>query len=115
MAKVQLSLANLKELGNGVLDAAFRKDLEFCIRDCVDRPADRRPRKVALVMAIEPVIEEDGTCETVSAEFEVRAAIPTRRSRKYSLSAKASGACWFNSESQDDVKQGTFDQLGVNG
>lgn len=111
MAKIQLSLSNLKELGNGVLDAAFRKDLEFCVRDCVDRPGDKRPRKVALIMTIEPE-EEDGVCDTVAAEFEVRASIPTRRSRKYSLQAKPNGTLLVNPESPDDIRQGTLDEVG---
>lgn len=111
MAKMKLNLESLNQLGNGVLSVAFERDMAWCIRDCVDRASDERPRKLVLEVAIVPDAEEDGVCSDVSMEFEIRSSIPSRRSRKYNVAVSANGAAMINPLSPGGANQGTLDEL----
>ena len=49
--------------------------------------------------------------ETVNLEFEIKAKLPTLRSKMYSMRAVKGGYLQFNPADDDNAKQGTLDEL----
>lgn len=105
-----LTLDSLKGLNAGLPAAAWQKELEHIVKDCVDRPGDSSPRTLTLTLAMVPK-EENGTCDAVEAEIEIKAKVPPRRSRKYEMGVNAKGVVSFNDESPESIKQGTLDEV----
>ena len=112
MAMTLFNLETLKELDLGKVTKAFEHELKRCVQDCMDRPNDTASRTVTMQFTIKPVPDEmDGTCDTVSGEFEVKGKVPVRRSKRYSFGVKKTGSLMFSTESPDNVDQKTiFDQ-----
>jgi hypothetical protein len=78
------------------------------VRDCIDRPGDKRPRKVTMEFVIVPVVEENGSCEGVTGEFKVKTTIPHRQTKPYSFGLNRQGKLFFSEESPSNVDQTTF-------
>jgi hypothetical protein len=87
---------------------AFDALLRRATMDCFDRPADDKPRKVKLELALVPRLEPDGTCAEVEYQFFFAAAIPAHRTKVYSGSLRPNGTVLFNPDSPDNVAQATF-------
>jgi hypothetical protein len=108
--KIKLTLDTLKSLDMGKISAAFDHELRHVVKDCIDRPGDESTRTVALQMTVKPE-PSDGVCDTVMCEFTVTSKVPPRRSRQFQLQAHARGDVLVNTESPDDVRQGTLDEI----
>jgi hypothetical protein len=67
MALLQLRLETLKNLDFGRPPAAFEQALGDAVRDCCDRPGDKRPRKVAQT-AFEDLDPESGRIDRKSMD-----------------------------------------------
>jgi hypothetical protein len=117
MSLLFLDLATLKDLDNGKPAIAFRRAVEDCVRDCSDRPTDKRSRKIVMEFILSPVPAEDpefeGTfhADGVVGEFKIHTKIPHRQTRSYSFGLDRQHRLFFSSESPTNVKQTTFEDL----
>lgn len=108
--KLELSLKNLSDLDMGKVDAAFRREVGRVLADIADRPEDSTARTVQLQLALTPV-GKDG--DIAAGEFTLMSKVPPRRTRPYEFGIrqmKGQHTAVFNSESLDDVRQGTLDE-----
>lgn len=111
MALLRLNLETLKSLDMGSIDVAFRTHLERVVKDCLDRPGDKRSRKVAIELIAVPVPEIRGNtidCDGVKATLKVKSALPDHETRTLDFGVKADGTLVFNEDSPCDHKQGTL-------
>lgn len=109
MARMRLTLASIKDLDNGRVHAAWGHELAHVVKDCYDRPNDGKARKVTLQASLTPKGEE-----AVDIELEITSSVPPRRSRPFEMAiAPRDGDLIFNDASQDDVRQGTLDEVVV--
>lgn len=107
--KQKLTLASIKDLDNGRLSEAFRQELGHVVKDCYDRPNDGTARKVALTFSVTPKGEGG---EAVEVELEIKSTVPPRRSRPFEMAVHPrEGDLIFNSDSPDDIRQGTLDEV----
>jgi hypothetical protein len=70
MALMQLKLDTLKDLDFGRPAVAFEQGLSDAVRDCNDRPGDKRPRHVTLDFVITPVVGQEGLCDEVTGDVD---------------------------------------------
>lgn len=108
MSVQQLTLGSLADLDLGKGAEVFQRLLKRAVEDCMDRPGDKAPRKVALEIHIIPVMEQSGDCVEVSAEIVCTAKVPTYRTKPYSMGVRKGGILVFNPDSPDNINQGTF-------
>lgn len=117
MGLLFLDLATLKDLDNGKPAIAFRRAVEDCVKDCSDRPTEKRDRKVTLELLLTPVPAEDpefeGTFRAcgVTGEFKIKSSIPNRQTRPYSFGLDKNGRLFFSQESPSNVSQTTFEDV----
>lgn len=110
MAIEKLTLDGIARLDDERIAKAFALALDRARRDCHDRPALEKARKVTLTILMTPCEDEDGSCGTVDVQFELDDNVPKRATRKYNMRSLSTGL-WFNELSPDDVRQGTLDQV----
>jgi hypothetical protein len=101
-------LDSLKDLDGGRVAEAFAQAVRRAVSDCEDRPTEENARKVTLQLELLPVMASDGSCEGVSAAFQVKDSIPTRKSRIYSFGVKAGQKLFFSDEDPHNISQFTF-------
>lgn len=100
---VEFTLDNLRHLDFGVLQAAFQKELERCVDDCCDRPADETARVVQIKFLLKPDCHPGvADCDHISLECEIAGAIPKRRTKVYQMSPLKNGKLRFHPDSPDD-------------
>lgn len=108
MAKHFLTLTELKKLDDGIADEAFRGHLQRAVKDCLDRPADKKARTVMIAFKMKPDPRPDGSCDKVSIELEVKSTVPTHKTAVYSMDARQNGSLVFNEDSLDEIDQTTL-------
>lgn len=111
---IELSLAALKDLDLGIIDAAFKSALQDCIKDLEDRPGEQKPRTIQLQLDLFPVSHTGKNCDSVNGEFQVKHSIPVRRSRPYNFGIRLKGVgnkptLVINNDSLGNIDQQTFD------
>jgi hypothetical protein len=111
MSLVNLKLETLKDLDFGRPAVAFDSGLADAVRDCIDRPGDKRPRKVTLEFVIGPQRDETGVCDGVTGEFKIKTTLPHRQTKPYSFGLNRQGKLFFSEEAPENVDQTTFDEL----
>lgn len=102
--RVQLGFRTLAELADGTVDVMLQRHLQRIAQDCLDRPGDPSKRKVSLDFLCQPVIAQDGECETVKIEVECTAKVPVFRTRPYEMVPTKAGFL-FNIDDPDAVDQ----------
>jgi hypothetical protein len=110
--KQQLSLASMKDVDSGKINAAFDHELKRIIEDCHDRPGMNKPRKLVLEVLLLPNCGTDANelyCESVAAQIRVDSRIPGRKTKVYTLDTKPSGAAYFNADAPENPDQMTID------
>lgn len=108
---LELRLDTVAELGVGASEA-FAKALLHAVRDCIDRPADERPRKIVMQVDVTPVKEVHQnviSCEGARAVFKVRARVPDYETDTCDFGVKKDGRLFFNPLSPRNHKQDTFE------
>jgi hypothetical protein len=103
-----LTLASIRELDNGIVFEAFQRELERCVTDCADRPADDRSRSVCLTVRLWPDVDlKAGQVhgEQVLVEAEVSSSVPKRRTRVYSMRPKGTSGLVFATETPENPDQ----------
>lgn len=111
MPKVKLNLKSLREMDNGKIDKLLLQGLRQVIQDCVDRPTDKKARKVTLQLIFSPIPDDLGACDEVSMSVQSKVSVPVKQTKTYSIGAKPSGEGFLNLASDDDVKQSTLDEM----
>jgi hypothetical protein len=98
-------------MDNGKIDKLLTQGLKQVIQDCVDRPTDKKPRKVTLQLDFVPIPDDLGTCDEVSMSVQSKVTVPVKRTKTYSVGAKPSGEGFLNLASDDNVNQSTLDDM----
>jgi len=112
-----LNLATLTELDGGKASIAFRRSLEDAAKDCIDRPMEKRVRKVVFELELTPMASEDpefeGTMRTkgITGEFKIKTSIPNRKTQPYSFGLDRQGRLYFSQTSPTNVDQTTIDDI----
>lgn len=114
MALEKFNTEALVTVDNGRVGAAFEAALRRVHADCADRPATKKPRKIAIVVTIVPEIDEKGDLDSCNLSFEVQDSLPKRVTRIVNMRA-ANGQLLFNEMSPDDARQSTIDSVGPRG
>lgn len=108
---VELRIDTIAELGIGASEA-FAKALTHAVRDCIDRPADERARKIVMQVDVTPVKEVHDnviSCEGARAVFKVRARVPDYETDVCDFGVKRDGRLFFNPLSPRNHRQNTLD------
>lgn len=108
MPIMQVTLDSLKDIGGGIVSAAFLHELKRAVIDCHDRPGDKNARTVAMEMKLSPVIQPDGTCDEVAAEFRIKSKVPERKSKTFSFGVRKGGVLVHNPDSSESIDQQTL-------
>lgn len=114
MPFVELNLASLQDLDDGRVAVAFQHEMKRAVQDCIDRPADKKPRTVTLELAIKPIVSPDSSIvemEGADGEFTIKSKVPTRKSKTYNFRSNKHGQLAFSSESPENADQTTFADL----
>lgn len=109
MANHKLSLRTIEKLDDGRIAAAFKIALQRAIRDCENRPANRKSRKVMLQVEVLPHLNDDGRCYDCDFSFAIKESLPQANSAKYRGCIKHDGSLLFNDLSDDNPNQLTLD------
>lgn len=115
----RLSLETMKNLDAGKAMEAFQIGIERATQDCVDRPGDKRSRKVILQFTLDPVQVVNGNtidCESVKGAFQCRTKIPDWETQEVDFGVQQTreenGArhahLVFNPDSPRDYRQRTM-------
>lgn len=111
MSLLTLKLETLKDLDFGRPAVAFEQGLADAVRDCVDRPGDKRPRRVTLDLIIAPVPDDTGVCDSVTGEFKIKTTLPHRQTKPYSFGLNRQGKLFFSEYAPENVDQATIDDI----
>lgn len=104
----KLDVRSLAEVNGGKVAAALDLHIARCVNDCVDRPLEPKPRKVALEILIQPDPNDEGKAEF---QFVVTSGVPKHQTSVLSggLRRTSKNAMLvFNEDSLDDVDQATL-------
>ena len=104
-SSTKLRLENLVQLDGGIVCRAFDCELGQGVQDCLDRPTDNRPRKVAVVFTIKPKVDVKAgevNCEDCLVEAEVASSMPKKRTKSFTMKPKHSGDLCFHPDLADD-------------
>ncbi len=114
MPFMELNLKSLETLDDGRVAAAFQHELKRAVQDCIDRPADKKPRTVTLELSIKPIVAPDSSIiemEGADGEFTIKSKVPTRKSKTYNFRSNKHGQLAFSSESPENAEQTTFEDV----
>lgn len=100
----KLSLGTIAEIDGGAIIIAFDNDLAAAIKDCNDRPALSKPRKVMLEVILEPVADSRGDLDVVRIGFRIKSTGPVRESRDYLMEPRAGNVVAFLPDHPEDPK-----------
>lgn len=107
MNETPLSLENLKQLDLGKISVAFDAELQRAVKDCMDRPGDKKARKVAIIFLLAPTDESTGTGDAndvLHVGCEITSVVPKRRTRVYAMRPRVNGSLTFHLDSPDDPR-----------
>ena len=111
MSLLRLNLESIKELDGGATMQTFQDAVQRAVKDCIDRPGDKRARKVVLQLALTPVPNISGNvidCDGAKGVFQCRVKIPDWEMREVDFGVQNSGDLIFNPDSPRDHKQMTL-------
>jgi hypothetical protein len=107
----RVSLNTMGELDGGLAATTFQDALKRAVKDCIERPGDKRPRKVILQMTLVPVPVISGNtidCDGAKGSFQCRVKIPDWEAREVDFGVQNSGDLIFNPDSPRDHRQMTL-------
>jgi hypothetical protein len=107
----KLNLATMPTVDGGVTAEMFQANVRKAVKDCIDRPADKRPRIVTLQMKIVPVMVVNGNvidCDGAKGTFNCKTKIPDYETRELDFGVQNSGDLYFNPDSPNDHRQMTL-------
>lgn len=107
----RLTLEAMSNLDYGKAMIAFQRQLERAAHDCIDRPGDKRARKVTLQFNIVPVPQIDGNtinCDSVKGTFTIRCKVPDYETDAVDFGISRDGSLVFNPDSPANHRQSTM-------
>lgn len=111
MSLINFNVGSLATIDSGKLAAALDEDVQRCVKDCLNRPGEKKARVVNLQVRIEPdFVDDTGDCESVKLRFALKNSLPARCTRDYSMLARKNGTLLFNDLSPGNVHQRTIDE-----
>lgn len=105
---VSLSVATLPRLQDGKAAAMIDHELTAAIRDCLERPVDKRPRVVNVKVKMSPVSDGEGICDSIKFSVEANHATPAQVTREYDAIPDRHGKILFSPTSPDQARQRTL-------
>lgn len=111
MALKVLTLDTIKDLDLGRVGVGFSRLLEQAVRDCLDRPADERARKLILQISLKPkpeIVGQTVSCEGAAGVAQLRLKLPDYESQEVDFGVKQNGRLVFNENSPRDHRQATM-------
>lgn len=102
------TLEALAELSGGDVKADFESVLAGLVKDCTGRPSIKKKRQVSIVVDVEPVLAQDGTCDNVTVNVQVASKCPAKTIPAHVMQATVKGGLKFNPSSPDDPNQKTI-------
>lgn len=76
MTRNELNLASLQDLEDGKIASDFDAQLAVVMNDLHERPSVQKARELHLVLRLQPVLDDAGSCDFVEAEAEVFSRVP---------------------------------------
>ncbi len=111
MALKVLNLDTIKDLDLGRVGVGFGRLLEQAVRDCLDRPADERARKLILQLSLKPkseIVGQTVSCEGAAGVAQLRLKLPDYESQEVDFGVKQNGKLIFSEDSPRDHRQATM-------
>lgn len=111
MRQEAFNLENLRLLDFGKIGEAFNHELEFVVKDCMDRPLDDGARTVVIQFTLKPVPDSHGTtveCDTVDVACDVIGKIPKRKTKVYSMKPRHDGKLAFHPDLPEEPDGSTL-------
>jgi hypothetical protein len=111
MSLLRLSLESIKQLDGGMAMHTFQDAVQRAVKDCIERPGDKRARKVVLQLSLVPVPMISGStidCDGAKGAFQCKVRIPDWVTREVDFGVQNSGDLIFNPDSPRDHKQMTL-------
>lgn len=75
----ELTIDNIGDIDDGVVRKLADRALAEALADCDSRPMLKKPRKVEITVALEPVVEEGVGMKGVRATVSVRPTVPPKK------------------------------------
>jgi hypothetical protein len=107
-SQLLLSLENLKHLDLGKAALTFDDCLRRAVRDCLERPGDKRDRRVSMVLTLVPSANIQGesiTCEGAKGKFLIQVKIPNYETAEVDFGVRNTGALIFSPANPRDHRQ----------
>lgn len=111
MGLQRFDLDTMKALDGGITPEIFQDAVRRAVKDCIERPGDKRARIVILQMKIVPVPLITGNtidCDGAKGTFQCKTKIPDWETREVDFGVQNSGDLLFNPDSPRDHKQMTL-------
>lgn len=107
--RLSLTLENLKDLDHGKFAMAVAAEIESCMRDMHDRPADDRARTLDIKLTFKPETDDQGNLEHTNVRFSVASKLPKRETTSYRMLALRKGPPQFQTEDAVNPRQESID------
>jgi hypothetical protein len=107
----EFSLEKLKLLDFGKINEAFKSELAYVVKDCVERPLDDKDRTVTIQFRVAPNVDTkagESDCARVTVACDIKSAIPTRKTRVYDMKVHNAGRLSFHPDGPDDADGDTL-------
>ena len=105
-----LEFKNLDKMFDGRVPALFNLEMKRAIRDCADRPHEKKPRTVQITFRMSPVPESEG--DEADIEVEVASSVPKSRTKIHTVSTKVDGSATFHPDfAEEPDANGIFDDV----
>jgi len=110
-----LEASTIVHLDRGLPAAALDRAIRQAVRDCLDRPGDKRARKVTLQLTIAPICQTDEnvlTCEGATGAAQIRVKLPDYESQALDFGVRQGGQLVFSEYSPKNHRQGSLFEPG---
>jgi hypothetical protein len=108
---MRLTLGSMQELDGGKAEETFLDAVRVAVKDCLNRPGDKRARKIVLQLTLKPVARMEGTtidCDGAQGTFQCKTLLPHYETREVNFGVQQSGDLIFNPDSPADHRQTTL-------
>jgi hypothetical protein len=111
--RVKLSLETLKDVDYGKPGALFTNLIRQAVRDILDRPGERHPRKVTLQLEITPLVLQDGDVIDAEVLFSGKTSLPPYHTAARPMAIDRQGHLVFSTDAPDNPRQKTLDETAT--
>lgn len=103
--QVPLNFENLADLDAGRIGKLLQKHIKRAAADCIDRPGDKKARKVTLQFTMKPVMNSDGDADTAHVEIQCKSDVPTNVSMTFPMLLSGKDGLLFNKDFPEELHQ----------